>query len=135
MTRQAIITGVNPGARPGAPFVLAAFSFRYDAHLVEGLIANVRPCVDGWIAFDDRASEAVFTDEVERRRVLVRTAHAMGAKWLLAVDPDERFEDGLAGRIGEMTSIGDPACWSFNLRELYARDQYRVDGLWGRKTQ
>jgi hypothetical protein len=132
---QKITTGATPSARPGAPFVLAAFSFRYDAHLVEGLIANVSRFVDGWIAYDDRGSEAVFSDEVERRRILVRKAHAMGARWLLAVDPDERFEDGLADRIADMTSIADPACWSFNLRELYAPDQYRVDGLWGRKTQ
>jgi hypothetical protein len=103
--------------------------------LVEGLIANVRRCVDGWIAFDHRASEAVFSDEDERWGVLVRTAHAMVARWLLAVDPDERFEDGLAGRIGEMTSIGDPTFWSFDLRELYAPDQYRVGWLLGRKTQ
>lgn len=33
---------------------IAVFSYRYDAHLVPDLIANLDPIVDGWIALDDR---------------------------------------------------------------------------------
>ena len=33
------------------PRVLALFSFRHDAHLVQDLIENIRPMVDGWVSY------------------------------------------------------------------------------------
>ncbi|OWK19097.1 hypothetical protein AJ88_48455 [Mesorhizobium amorphae CCBAU 01583] len=39
---------------PLAARVIAVFSYRFDAHLVSDLIANLDPIVDGWIAYDDR---------------------------------------------------------------------------------
>ena len=50
----------------------AAGAFRYDAHLVPGLLANIEPMVDGWISYDDRGSDAEFSDEPARRRPLRR---------------------------------------------------------------
>ena len=35
----------------------------------------------------------------------------------------------------ELTSKRMPLVWCFNLREMYAADEYRVDGVWGRKSQ
>jgi hypothetical protein len=119
----------------GPPNTVAVFSFRYDAHLVDALIENVSPIVDAWIAYDDRGSDTLFSDEADRRRLLVRKALEMGARWVLAVDPDERFESALADRIDELTRTPDPVSWTFNLREMYSVDHYRIDGVWGRKSQ
>src|SRR5687767_7745742 len=78
------------------PRVLAVFSFRYDFHLVPDLIANIEPMVDGWISYDDRSGGPPFSGEPLRRRALVEKAVELGARWMLAVDPDERFECGVA---------------------------------------
>src|SRR5258708_2141169 len=53
------------------PRLVAVFSFRYDAHLVPDLIANIEPIVDAWIAYDDRGSSEVFSSELERHRRLI----------------------------------------------------------------
>src|SRR5437764_4427640 len=117
------------------PLVLAAFSFRYDYHLVPDLVANLEPIVDGWVCFDDRGSTEIYSDERDRRRALVDAARNLGAQWILAVDPDERFEIGLAEAMPHLTSQQTPTVWSFNLREMWSPTEYRVDGLWGTKRQ
>jgi hypothetical protein len=115
------------------PLVLAAFSFRYDHHLVPDLLANLEPIVDGWVSFDDRGSSVNWSDERRRRRALIDAARVLGARWILAVDPDERFEVGLAEAMPQLISLRRPTAWSFNYREMYSPSHYRVDGLWGKK--
>lgn len=122
-------------ARQGVPVVLAIFSFRYDAHLVPGLLANVDPMVDGWVSLDDRASEVEFSDEPARRHALLLAARQAGAEWVLAVDPDERFERGVADAMPALVAAEGPIAYSFAVRELYGHDLYRIDGLWGCKSQ
>jgi hypothetical protein len=122
----------QPGTRPN---VVAIFSFRYDAHLVPDLIENIAPIVDGWIAYDDTASTERFSDEWQRRRALIETALALGARWILALDPDERVERRVADRLRWLTRTDEPTAWLFWLREMYAPDRYRVDGLWRKKEQ
>jgi hypothetical protein len=122
----------RPGQRPN---VVAIFSFRHDAHLVPDLIENIAPMVDGWIAFDDTASTTFFSDEWTRRRALIEAALAVGARWILAVDPDERVERRAADRLARLTRTTEPTGWLFWLREMYAPDRYRVDGLWRKKEQ
>lgn len=117
------------------PVVLAVFSYRYDAHLVRDLLVNLEPLVDGWIAYDDRGSATLFSDERERRRSLIAKARELGAGWVLAVDPDERFETGVADRMRDMTSGAEPVVWGFHLREMYSPTCYRIDGVWGQKVQ
>ncbi|MGV8841626.1 MAG: hypothetical protein ACWA6X_15150, partial [Bauldia sp.] len=110
-------------------------SFRYDGHLVPDLIENIAPVVDGWIAYDDTASTEAFSSEWGRRRALVEAALAAGARWILALDPDERVERRLADRLVRLTRPDEPTAWLFRLREMYAPDRFRVDGLWGKKRQ
>lgn len=122
----------EPGRRE--PKVLAVFSYRYDAHLVPGLIANLGPFVHGYVAWDDRAAGPALSPEPERRGRLLAEALRLGADWILAVDPDERFEDRLAWRMPEMLAQGPVNIWRFDLREMFAPDAYRADGLWGGKS-
>ena len=117
------------------PKVLAVFSFRYDAHLVPGLIQNIEPMVDGWVAFDDRGSRETFSNEPARRLALLKRARAEGAEWVLAVDPDERFERRLAHAMPELTAVEGSVAYSFLVRDLFAPGAYRVDGIWRRKLQ
>lgn len=121
--------------RKQAPRIIAIFSFRYDYHLVGDLIANIEPMVDGWASFDDRRSEQAFSFEPQRRRDLVKAAAALGADYILGIDPDERLEQRAATRLRQLAAAGPLRAWSFRLRELYAPDLYRVDGVWGRKRQ
>ena len=118
-----------------APRVLAIFSYRYDAHLVPDLLANIEPFVGGWISYDDRGAREIFSDEPSRRHALVCAAKEAGADWILPIDPDERFECRLAEAMPELIAVQGPVAYSFPVRELFAPDAYRVDGIWGRKHQ
>jgi glycosyltransferase involved in cell wall biosynthesis len=115
--------------------VLAVFSYRYDAELVPGLIENIKPVVDGWVAFDDRGAGDLFSNEPRRRRLLVDRARQLGATWVLAMDPDERIERGAATRIRGLTSERRRTIWEVNLREMFTAETFRVDGVWGTKMQ
>ncbi|WFP65231.1 MULTISPECIES: hypothetical protein [unclassified Mesorhizobium] len=115
--------------------IIAVFSYRYDAHLVPDLLANLDPIVDGWIAYDDRATDEIFSSEPRRRRALIAAAHEAGADWVLAMDPAERMENAVAGRIGQLTGGSRRIVWGFHCREMYTPTSYRIDGTWGRKMQ
>ncbi len=117
------------------PMIVAVFSYRYDRHLVPDLIANIAPLVDGWISWDDRQSDEAFSSDTGRRQVLIEAAHAAGAQWVLAVDPDERFEVDAASRIRWLARMPGEVCWTFELKEMYTPTAYRSDGIWGRKRQ
>ena len=116
------------------PKVLAVYSFRYDAHLVPAMKANLDGAVDGFVSFDDTQSAELFSSEPARRTALLKTAVETGADWILAVDPDERFEPALHERIEDMVSGDRAKIWQFHVRELYETDAYRSDGLWDKKT-
>ena len=115
--------------------IVAVFSYRYDAHLVPDLLANLDAIVDGWIAYDDRAANEIFSSETQRRRALVAAAYEAGADWILAMDPDERLENAVASRIGRLINGSGHVAWGFRCREMYTPASYRVDGPWGLKMQ
>jgi hypothetical protein len=117
------------------PRCIAVFSFRYDIQLVPDLIENLRPIVDGWISWDDRQAATTYTGDTARRKLLIQAAYDAGAQWVLAMDPDERLERAAAEKLPWLMRTPFATSWSFRLRELYAPDAYRVDGIWGRKRQ
>lgn len=115
---------------PGKAMVVAAFSFRYDAHLVPGLLENLAPSIHAWVAWDDRQADTSFTGDANRQAALHNAALKLGADWILATDPDERFEKDLGIHIDSMTNDHGDVCWTFNCREMFNPTSYRVDGLW-----
>jgi hypothetical protein len=117
-------------AGAGRPLVLGVFSYRDDAHLVPGLIENTGPMVDGWIAWDNRSSDDPFGDERQRRQALLEAAVEHGAGWILALDPAERIERALAGRIRDLVRAEGLVAYEFRLRAMFSVTEYRVDGAW-----
>src|SRR6266403_1753491 len=117
-------------AGAGRPLVLGVFSYRDDAHLVPGLIENVSPMVDGWIAWDDRSSDDPFGDGRQRRKALLDAAVEHGAGWILALDPAERIESALAGRIRDLVRAEGLVAYEFRLRAMFSVTEYRVDAGW-----
>jgi hypothetical protein len=113
--------------------IYAVFSYRYDAHLVPDMLENIRPFVDGWVSFDDRQATDLFSNEPLRRQRLLDAAISAGARWVLAIDPDERIESGAVEQCNDLLLSQSDVAWAFNFREMYAVDAYRVDGVWGRK--
>jgi len=127
-----VISAELPSGR--APRIVAVYSFRYDAHLVPAMLENVAPLVDGWIGYDDSAASGEFSDEPARRYALLSAARDAGAEWALAIDPDERYERRLRSLLPRLIE-GEARAYSFWFREMYTPTRYRVDGLWGRKSQ
>lgn len=118
----------------GTPCIVATFAYRYDAHLVPAMLENIAPAVDAWIAWDDRKTAATFSGDAKRQSALFEAAKSIGADWILAIDPDERYEDALAQKIkGFVTQ--EPACWIFQCREMFTPTKFRSDGLWGNKKR
>ncbi len=123
-------------------------------------MANVTSQVDGVVALDDGSIDGsreylqahpsvveVLTvprdraawDEVENHRALVMAGVRHRADWLVVVDADERLEHGFRDRaervIRRVRRLGLDA-FRVRLRELWDRpDQWRADGIWGRKTR
>lgn len=95
---------------------------------------NLESVVDGFVSFDDTASDGVFSDEPARRQALLEKASEIGADWILAVDPDERFEPALRERLPELVGVEEPTIWCFRCRELFEPDAYRSDGIWNNKV-
>ena len=125
--------GLYVGCSAAHSSVDAIFSFRYDAHLVPDLVENLRPIVDGFVAYDDRGAAELYTDERVRKAALLEAARDMGARWVFCVDPDERLEDATSTLMPTMTKDNEPIIWKFRLREMYSSQTYRIDGIWGKK--
>ena len=124
-----------------------------------GFIRNVGPQVDGIVALDDGsrdgspdllAREASVVellrvspdrpewDEVGNHKALVAAALHHGAGWILCVDADERLERDFRERAERVIRRGrlvGYSAYAVRLRELWNDpDQFRVDGIWGRKA-
>jgi len=137
--------------------LFALLSVRDGMRYLPGYVANVSPHVDGIIAVDDASSDesAEFLagsesvvelirrgedergDEMVRHRALVEAALRHGADWAVALDADERVERAFRARAEKVITRGrllGLTAFAVRIRELWdAHDQYRTDGIWGRK--
>ena len=115
------------------PRLIAVYGRRHEPQwLIDDLITNLSPLVDGIACVDDRqraASEA-WGHEGRFRAAQREAAMAEGADWILVVDPDERLEDRAGDAIRPLMD-GPDAIYRFALRELFRPNAYRIDGKWG----
>lgn len=150
-----------PGAGPGKRVRLLATMMVHDEiRFLPGLLRNVAPQVDGIIALDDGSTDGSDRllaesplvlellrnpsgcpgwDQPGNHRRLVEAALRHGAEWIIAIDADERLEREFRIRaervIQRGRSIGLTA-FGVHFRELWdSPHTFRVDGIWGRKTQ
>lgn len=148
-----------PGTGARRIRLVALLAVRDGMRFLPGFLRNVAPQVDGIIALDDGSSDdspqllaahgAVIEllhnprerptwDEVGNHRLLVAAALRHGAEWIICVDADERLELDFRARAerviarGSLLGYSAYAVW---FRELWDDPgQYRVDGIWGRKS-
>ena len=154
---------VGLAARQAAPSprIVALMQVRNESRYLQGCLDHLRGHVDGFIALDDGSTDgtqdilrsektllellanpASSTHQWRERENQVRLlnhARQHGAEWVLACDADERYEtqflSHLRGIVQSLSVLRLPAL-GFMLRELWdVPHQYRMDGIWGRKTQ
>lgn len=150
---------LNPFERPARRVrLLATTMVRNEAGYLRGMLRNVGPHVDGIVALDDGSTDGTDRiladsphvlevlrnppdrpayDEPAGHRRLVAAALAHGADWILSIDADERVERDFRARAervirrGRVVGLSAFVVW---LREIWdSPDQFRVDGVWGRK--
>lgn len=115
--------------------LIGIFSFcEADEHYIEGMKLNL-PCVDEWIANDNRGSDHLWYHEGNIRNKLVHQAIAAGADWIIGCDPDERYEFKASQAIREVVDADKQFAYEFRFREMYTPSQYRIDGIWGKKRR
>jgi hypothetical protein len=148
-----------PGTGSRRTRLIALLAVRDGMHFLPGYLRNVAPQVDGIIALDDGSSDgspgllaghgAVIEllqnprdrpawDEVGNHRALVAAALRHQAEWIVCVDADERLERDFRTRAERVIARGrllGNSAYAVRLRELWDDPgQYRVDGIWGRKS-
>ncbi|MFP3914941.1 MAG: hypothetical protein ACLFWM_08695 [Actinomycetota bacterium] len=112
--------------------IVAAFAYRYEPDwLVDQLRENLS-WVDGFAELDTRGRDDVWMPRVERVRAVQAIARDQGADWVLALDPDERLEDGAETALRALAEM-EHGRYSLRMRELWTPSEYRVDGVWGQK--
>lgn len=154
-------TGLEMRQAMSSPRIMALMQVRNESRCLKGCLDHLRGCVDGLIALDDGSTdgtgdilrgEKMLTEllsnpasadhqwrERENQVRLLYCARQHRAEWVLVCDADERYEEAflknLRGIVHSLSLSGLPA-FSFMLRELWETPrQFRVDGIWGRKSQ
>jgi len=119
------------------PRLILVYSFRYDANLVPDLIKNTKNFVDDYVFWDDRNNNHKWYHEGKIRRSLIKMAIQKGADWIIAADPDERFEKNAGKKIWKIINDNNnrKRVYGFRFRELWKPNYYRYDGIWGEKIR
>jgi len=148
-----------PGTGARKTRLLALLAVRDGMRFLPGFLRNVAPQVDGIVALDDGSSDdspgllarhaSVIEllrnprsrpawDEVGNHRLLLAAALRHRAQWVICVDADERLERDFRTRAERVIARGrllGYSAYAVRLRELWDDPgQFRVDGIWGRKS-
>ena len=140
--------------------LLATTMVRDDARFLPGMLRNVGAQVDGMIALDDGSTDGSdrlleecphvlellrnqpdrpYYDEPGGHQRLVEAALRHGAEWIMSVDADERLERDFRSRAERVIRRGQRLGmegFSVRTRDLWdSLGRYRIDGIWGRKSQ
>ncbi|RKH57014.1 glycosyltransferase family 2 protein [Corallococcus llansteffanensis] len=142
--------------------LVAVLQLRNEAYYLRGCLDHLRDHVDAFVALDDGSTDDTRTllaaepkmadvltnpprpdetgwDELGNRSRLLERAKALGAKWVLCADADERFEQAFLDRLPaslRQAEQQDRPLVAVRYRELWdGVAQYRADGVWGRKTR
>jgi glycosyltransferase involved in cell wall biosynthesis len=138
--------------------LLATTMVRDEREFLPGMLRSVGPQVDGIVALDDGSSDGTDQlleqspyvlevmrnpsrrpswDEPAGQRRLVAAALRHQADWIISVDADERLELDFRSRAERVIRRGrlvGLSAFVVYFRELWdSPDQYRVDGIWGKK--
>lgn len=120
------------------PKIVAVFCHRYEEPwMVDELRENLA-WADEIVGWDTSADPRVWVPRQERVAHLMQAAREAGADWVYYADVDERLEDGADKHFRNIANVWEPGlpfAFKMRLRELYAADQYRVDGIWAKKTR
>ncbi len=116
--------------------IVAVTSYRFDKDYLNDYKKNLVGLVDDYIIEYDEQG-VFFLDEGRQRKKLIDLASSKGADWVIVMDPDERLEQDAPKRLKELVNNlkGKKALIQVNLRELYTKKHYRVDGLWNQKKR
>ncbi len=55
--------------------------------------------------------------------------------WVFVTSPDERLERRASYILRQLIKEKKKAIYSFNLKEMFTPNKYRIDGIWGRKAR
>jgi len=76
-----------------------------------------------------------FFDEGLDRNMVLGLAKGTQPDWILMMDIDGVFQDGIVSRIGDMMAQDEYAVWDFHmLRFWHGKTHFRMDGPWGHET-
>jgi hypothetical protein len=114
--------------------IFVLFAYRYEPDwLIEEAIQQAQ-WSDGIITWDTREDHRVWIPREVRTRTLREAALDHGAQWVFHLDPDERVQVGGEDIIRKVVDNGRFSSFIFPLKDLFAPNQYRVDGIWANKS-
>jgi hypothetical protein len=114
--------------------IVAGFAYRYEPDWMIDQLRENLAWVDGFAEINTRGRGDVWMPRLERVRAVQQLARDMDADWVLALDPDERLEDGAEATLRKLAD-GRHGRYSLRMRELWTPTAYRIDGTWGNRRR
>lgn len=119
------------------PRIFAVGGWRYEPEwLVDEFRKNLA-WVDELVIVDDRSrTNELWVHEGEYRKMQRRALLDAGIRswdWVLVTSPDERWSTRAEGAMRRLIARPRRRIYEFPLREMFAPNRYRVDGMWGNK--
>lgn len=116
--------------------IIVTYGIKYEPQwLVDEMRENLSWC-DGFAEVDCRSrTHEMWIDEREYRQLQREACAKLDADWVLVTSPDERWEKSAEMFIRKVVEMNRRRIYYFPLREMWSPNEYRVDGIWGRKTR